>query len=95
MPRARTHRIGLFAPPVTAAPAPWQEDEFTVVAPSEDTFVLSQMFAAGGANIVSLNGKRLAEGNDYTISGTTLMLLIPPTTDTVPGDKVIVGFNYV
>jgi len=94
MSRARTHRIGLFAPPAGAvSAAPFQEDEFSAT-PAQTVFALSQSFAPGGMSIVTVNGVRYSDGTDYTIVGTTFTWLNTPFV-LVAGDCVVVTFEHL
>lgn len=94
MPRARTHRIGLYAPPVGAvAPAPTKEDEFTVAMDGDTAFVLTESYVAGGIALVTVNGQSHAQGTSYTIVGNALTWLDSPFT-LKAGDCIVATYNY-
>ncbi len=90
MPRARTHRIGLFAPPVSAAPADTQEDEF-VASAAQTVFALSQT-SVGGIKLMWVNGQAFKEGSDFDITGSTGTWTGP--FPLVAGDCVVFVYNY-
>lgn len=95
MPRARTHRIGLFAPPPGAvAAAPFQEDEFTVTSNGQTVFNLSQNYAANGLAVPSVRGKVVAVGTDVTLVGNVMTWLDNEFTLEI-GDCIIVTYEYV
>lgn len=95
MARARTHRIGLFAPPQGAvSAAPIKEDEFVVVSNGDTLFSLSETYAASGVSILTVNGVRYAQGTDYNLAGTTLTWLDTPFTLQI-GDCIVVAYEYV
>ena len=92
MSRARTHRIGLFAPPPGAvAAAPFKEDEFDSLA-GQLIYALSENATPGGFSVVAINGVVHRRDTDYTLVGAVLTLTVG--FPIVVGDCVLASYEF-
>lgn len=93
MPRARAHRVGIFAAEQTVAAAPTQEDEITVAMDGDTIFNSTETFLSTGLVLLTVNGQRFALGTHFTFVGTTITWLDNPFT-LKAGDCIVVIYNH-
>jgi hypothetical protein len=95
MPRARAHRVGLFAAQQEVAAAPVKEDEFTVGSDGQTVFNLTATHDPNGIKEFRLNHLSYREGSEADFSGSVVTWLEPGGLQTKTGDSVTIVYNNI